>query len=183
MSSENPFKNLDEVDIKNSPVYIYNTYHWIQLLNIDSVTLKDTRDGAIIFIFIIKDLPDLLVEFNSSGRTMTFYSNILTELADYPNEEAYAFLVNALQKQINYPTVRLNVLQADTKPIRILSNFKTHIMNMEIFSELVTEAIDFLTMINQLIVEAGFKEVWRTTEGEEKKIDEIRKYNVINEYF
>ena len=181
--STNPFKNLDESDIKNSPDYFYRTFHWVKLLDFSTVALKDTRDGAYILIFVVKDLPDLLVEFNVTGRVMTFYSNILTELQKQPQEKVNEFLIKALKLQLNFPTVRINILDADTLPIRILSNFRTSLMNMEFFSELVEEAIDFLGAINELINEFGFEESWRETEGEEKKIDEMRKYNVQNEYF
>ena len=181
--SSNPFKNLDEVEIKNSPEYFNRMYHWIKLLDFSTVALKDTRDGAYILIFVVKDLPDLLVEFNATGRVVTFYSNILTELQNLPEDKVQEFLIKALKIQLNFPTVRINILEADTLPIRILSNYRTSILNMEFFAELVTEAMDFLGVIDQLINEFGFPETWRETEGEEKKIEEMRKYNVVNEYF
>ncbi len=181
--SANPFKNLDEVEIKTSPEYFNRIYHWVKLLDFDTVALKDTRDGAYILIFVVKDMPDLLVEFNTSGRVMTFYSNILTELQGQPDDKVKEFLIKTLKMQLNYPSVRINVLDADSLPIRILSNYRTNIMNMEIFSEVVAEAMDFLGAMDQLINEFGFSETWRETEGEEKKMEEIRKYNVVNEYF
>lgn len=181
--SANPFKNLDEAEIRNSPEFFNRTYHWVKLLDFATVALKDTRDGAYILIFVVKDLPDLLVEFNPSGRVMTFYSNILTQLQGQPDDKVKEFLIKALKIQINFPSVRINVLDADTLPIRILSNYRSNIMNMEFFSELVTEAMDFLGVMDQLINEFGFPEIWRETEGEEKKMEEIRKYNVVNEYF
>ena len=183
--STNPFKNLDEVEIKNSPEYFNRTYHWVKLLDFASVALKDTRDGAYILIFVVKDLPDLLIEFNTTGRVMTFYSNILTELQGQPDDKVREFLTKALKIQLNFPTVRINILEADTLPIRILSNFRTSVMTMEFFAELVTEAMDFLGVIDELINEFEFQETWRETEGEEKKIEEMRKYNVnpVNEYF
>lgn len=183
MSGANPFKNLDEVEIKNSPDYFYRTFHWVKLLDFTTVALKDSRDGAYILIFVVKDLPDLLVEFNVTGRIMTFYSNILTELKDLPVEKIQEFLIKALKIQINFPTVRLNILDAENQPVRILSNYRTSVMNMEFFAELVSEALDFLGVIDELINEFGFPETWRETEGEEKKIEEIRKYHVVNEYF
>ena len=183
MSAPNPFKNLDETEIRSSPEYFFRTYHWIKLLDFATVALKDTRDGAYILIFVVKDMPDLLVEFNVTGRVMTFYSNILTELQGLPDDKVKEFLIKALKIQINFPTVRLNILEADTLPVRILSNFRTSVMNMEFFTELVTESMDFLSAIDELINEFGFPETWRETEGEEKKIEEMRKYNVVNEYF
>jgi len=181
--STNPFKNLDEVEIKNSPDYFNRTYHWVKLLDFSTVALKDTRDGAYILIFVVKDLPDLLVEFNVTGRVMTFYSNILTELEGLPEDKVKEFLIKVLKLQLNFPTCRINILEAETLPVRILSNFRTNIMNMELFAELVSEAIDFLGAVDEIITEFGFPETWRETEGEEKKIEEIRKYNVVNEYF
>lgn len=183
MSTPNPFKNLDENEIRNSPDYFFRTFHWVKLLDIATVALKDTRDGAYILIFVVKDMPDLLVEFNVTGRVMTFYSNILTELQGLPDEKVKEFLVKALKLQINFPTVRLNILEAESLPIRILCNYRTSIMNMEFFTELVTEAMDFLGAIDELINEFSFPETWRETEGEEKKIEQLRKYNVVNEYF
>jgi hypothetical protein len=47
---------------------------------------------------------------------------------------------------------------------------------------LVNEAVDYLNELNDLITEYEFPEIWRETEGEEKKIEDMRKYNVINEY-
>ena len=61
--------------------------------------------------------------------------------------------------------------------------FFLKLTNMEFFTELVTEAMDFLGAIDDLITEFEFPETWRETEGEEKKMEEMRKYNVVNEYF
>lgn len=183
MSDPNPFKNLDEVEIRNSPDYFFRTYHWVKLLDFATVALKDTRDGAYILIFVVKDMPDLLVEFNVTGRVITFYSNILTALKGLPDDKVKEFLIKALKLQINFPTVRLNILDAESLPIRILSNYRTSNMTMEFFTELVTESMDFLGAMNDLISEFSFPETWRETEGEEKKIEEMRKYHVVNEYF
>lgn len=183
MSTPNPFKNLDENEIRNSPDYFLRTYHWVKLLGFATVALKDIRDGEYILIFVVKDMPDLLVEFNVTGRVLTFYSNILTELKGLADDKVKEFLIKALKLQINFPTVRLNILDAESLPVRILSNYRTSNMNMEFFTELVTEATDFLGAVNELINEFSFPEVWRETEGEEKKIEEIRKYHVVNEYF
>jgi hypothetical protein len=182
MSETNPFKNLDESEIRTSPDYFYRVFHWIKLLNYSTVALKDTRDGAYILIIVVKDMPDLLIEFNTSGRVMTFYSNILTELNNLPVEKVHDFLIKSLKMQMNFPTVRLNILEAETLPLRVLSNYRTASINMEFFAELVNEAVDYLNELNDLITEYEFPEIWRETEGEEKKIEDMRKYNVINEY-
>ena len=173
------FKPVLEEDIPNSPEFVQNVWHWVRLLDFKVAVLKDLSDSSFIFIFVTKDSPDLIFGINGDGKLATIYSNILTELTkDISISKSNSFLKSALKLQINYPRLRINILEADNNPIRILSNYKMKNLNMEFFAELILEGIDFLVKLNELIIEFDLPETWLKAEGEGEKIEEKNQFNI-----
>lgn len=181
----NNFIPVDKVGIRVSPKHVQRVYHWIRLLDFKVGVLKDQTDGSYIFIFVTKNLPDLIFGIDASGTLATIYSNILTELQDIPMEKSNEFLKSSLKLQLGYPRLRINILDSENEPVRVMSNYKLRNLNMEFFAELMLEGMDYLAKLNDLIVEFELPEVWRVAEGEENevKLEEKNQYSIFNQYF
>ena len=173
------FKPIMEEDIPATPDFVQQVWHWIRLLDFKVAVLKDLSDNSYIFIFITENSPDLIFGINGEGKLATIYSNILTELTENISQElGYIFLKKALNLQISYPRLRINILDADNAPVRILSNFKMKNLNMEFFAELILEGVDYLSKLNELLVGLKLPEIWRKAEGEEEKIEDKQQFNI-----
>lgn len=173
------FKPILDEDIVNYPEFVQRVWHWVRLLDFKVAVLKDLSDDSVIFIFVVDNSPDLIFGINATGHLATIYSNILTELTDEITvDKSNSFLKKALKLQISYPRLRINILEAENDPVRILSNYKMKNLNMEFFAELILEGMDFLAKVNEIIVKLGLPETWRKAEGEEEKIEEKKQFNI-----
>lgn len=181
--SHDPFRPIDEEEIRSSPEHVQRLHLWVRLLDFKAVLLKDLSDGSYIFVFVTEGLPDLLFGINKTGHLATIYSNILTELEDISDEISSKFLKSALKLQMNYPRLRINILEADNEPVRVLSNYKLRNLNMEFFAELILEGQNFLAKLNDIIEEFDLPEIWRLAENEEKKIEQDISKEIFNQYF
>lgn len=163
-----PYNPINETDLRNAPEIVEHTYHWISLLGLKVISIRDQRDGAWVYILLMKDAPDFYLEFDALARNILVYSNILTEVnaTKYTKEFCFDFFIEILHEQATFPKVRIISLDNESNPLKIFSRYYTSKLSMELTSELIRENITFLESITDMIVKFDLEEVWRTTEGE-----------------
>ncbi len=149
------------------PKKVEQIKHWIELIGLEPVILKDSQEGAFNIIIPIKECPDVHVALESKFIHISFFSNGLTSLEKEPDKTVHAFLRKLLRLQSKYFSSRV-ITTGSNDDLRIFLGYRLDEVSMYRFSRKLRELIQFVKEIALLIEEHGMNELWRQTEQEPK---------------
>jgi len=138
------------------PKKIEQIKHWLDLLGIEYIILKDNQDNTFNILLPIKDCPDIHIALESNFTHISFFSNGLTSLAKESQDAVQSFLKQILRLQSKYFTSRV-ILTGSSDDLRIFLGYRK-----------IRELIQFVKEIAKLIEEHKMNELWRETEQEPK---------------
>ena len=161
-------RSIHPITAKTSlPKQIEQIKHWLDLLGIEYIILKDNQDSAFNILLPIKDCPDIHIALESNYTHISFFSNGLTSLAKEKQKTVNSFLSNILRLQSKYFTSRV-ILTGSSDDIRIFQGYRFDEVTMYRFSRKIRELIQFVREIAKIIEDHGMNELWRETEQEPK---------------
>jgi hypothetical protein len=161
-------KSIHPITAQTSlPKKIEQIKHWLDLLGIEYIILKDNQDNAFNLLLPIKDCPDIHIALESNFTHISFFSNGLTSLAEESQKVVNSFLKQILRLQSKYFTSRV-VLTGSTDDLRIFLGYRFDEVTMYRFSRKIRELIQFVKEVAKLIEEYKMNELWRETEQEPK---------------
>lgn len=149
------------------PKQVEQIKHWIELIGLDPVLIKDSKEQAFNFIIPIKACPDIHVALESKFKHISFFSNVLTSLKDESDKNVQEFLQRLLRLQSKYFSSRV-IATGPSDDVRIFLGYRLDEVSMYRFSRKIRELIQFVQEIALLIEELGMSELWRQTEQEPK---------------
>jgi len=149
------------------PKKIEQIKHWLDLLGIEYIILKDNQDNAFNMLLPIKECPDIHIALESNFTHISFFSNGLTSLAEEPQDAVQSFLKQILRLQSKYFTSRV-ILTGSSDDLRIFLGYRFDEVSMYRFSRKIRELIQFVKEIAKLIEDHEMNELWRETEQEPK---------------
>ena len=161
-------KSIHPITARTSlPKKIERIKHWLDLLGLEYVILKDSQDNAFNLLLPIKKCPDIHIALESNFAHISFYSNGLTSLAEESQKTVNSFLKQLLRLQSKYFTSRA-ILTGSTDDLRIFLGYRFDEVSMYRFSRKIRELIQFVKEVAKLIDEHKMNELWRETEQEPK---------------
>lgn len=149
------------------PQKVEQIKHWLDLLRIEHVILKDNHDNAFNILLPIKNCPDIHIALESNYTHISFFSNGLTSLKKEPDHSVSSFLRRLLQIQAKYFTSRV-ITTGPNEDLRIFLGYRLDEVTMYRFSRKIREMIHFVKEVAALLEEFKMDELWRQTEQEPK---------------
>jgi hypothetical protein len=149
------------------PKRVERIKHWIELIGLENVILKDTHTGDFNIIIPIKDCPDIHVALESKFTHISFFSSGLTSLGKESNKTVHEFLRKLLRIQSKYFSSRV-ITTGSNDDLRIFLGYRLDEVSMYRFTRKVRELIQFVKEIALLIEKYNMNELWRETEQEPK---------------
>ncbi|MHA1941602.1 MAG: hypothetical protein ACW97P_07735 [Candidatus Hodarchaeales archaeon] len=161
----NPIRPVDSRE--SLPKKIEQIIHWIDLIGLEHVILRDSPDGTYNILLPIKNCPDIHIALESNFTHISFFSNGLTTLGLETDKVVCDFLRKILRLQGNYFTSRV-ITTGSNDDLRIFLGYRLDEVSMYRFSRKIRELIQFVKEVALLIEEFGMNELWRKTELEPK---------------
>ncbi|MHA2365431.1 MAG: hypothetical protein ACXAC7_15855, partial [Candidatus Hodarchaeales archaeon] len=153
-------------EIEDAPAFVGRIARWLRLLKIKIKPLKDTDSGYWMFLIEIPNFPDIILECDSKGKVMTLFTNALTFI-QFNNNPSLNFLIDVLKVQFSYPKARLCIIPDENNPIKLVNQFRTSTISLELLIEIIREYEQFLEKIKDSIVKYGLVEKWREFEDDQ----------------
>lgn len=149
------------------PKQVERIIHWIDLIGLEHVILRDTPDGTYNILLPIKNSPDIHIALESNFTHISFFSNGLTRLGLEKKDVVSEFLLKLIRLQGNYFTSRV-ITTGSNDDLRIFLGYRLDEVSMYRFSRKTRELMQFVKEVALLIEEFGMNELWRKTEQEPK---------------
>ena len=149
------------------PQKVEQIKHWLDLLGLEHVMLKDTHDSAFNILLPIKNCPDIHIALESNFTHISFFSNGLTSLKNESEKAVLSFLLKLLRIQGKYFTSRV-ITTGPNEDLRIFLGYRLDEVSMYRFSRKIRELIHFVKEVAALLEEFKMDELWRQTEQEPK---------------